>query len=153
VHAGCIVGTTMKHYVKEQPMRADPLVVEAEPVRLAELVASFSLASDLGTGMPMEWAVRSCVIAVRLGEASGLSESELGDIYYLSLLAMIGCTADSYRVAELVGNELEIAGGAGQTVNWGNSRAAMSHLFRHVGEGQPLPKRAKMLAGFMTTGR
>lgn len=56
-------------------MPADPVVVEAESVRLADLVASFSLASDLGTGMPMERAARSCVIAVRLGEALGLSES------------------------------------------------------------------------------
>src|SRR6478735_4144072 len=86
------------------------------PLRLAEVVASFSLASDLGTGMPMEWAVRSTVIAIRLGEAAGLDEAQLRDAYYLSLLAMIGCTADAPRVAAMVGDELTIVAGDGQTV-------------------------------------
>ncbi|MEA2597551.1 MAG: hypothetical protein QOF01_4020 [Thermomicrobiales bacterium] len=98
-------------------MRVETTAQTTEPVRLAELVASFSLASDLGTGMPMEWAVRSCVIAIRLGEAAGLDEAALRDVYYLSLLALIGCTADSHRFAEMVGDEMAITGGEGQTVD------------------------------------
>jgi HD-GYP domain-containing protein (c-di-GMP phosphodiesterase class II) len=124
-----------------------------QPLRLAELVASFSLASDLGTGMPMEWAVRSCVIGIRLGEAIGLDEPALRDLYYVSLLALIGCTADSYRFAELVGDEMAIAGGDGQTVDWGNSRAAMSHIVRHIGMGQSPLRRARMVAGFFAAGK
>jgi HD-GYP domain-containing protein (c-di-GMP phosphodiesterase class II) len=123
------------------------------PLRLAEVVASFSLASDLGTGMPMEWAVRSTVIAVRLGEAAGLDEAQLRDVYYVSLLALIGCTADSHRFAAMVGDELAVTGGEGQTVDWGNQRAAMSHLLRQVGAGQPPLRRARMIAGLFTAGR
>lgn len=37
-------------------------------LRLAELVAAFSLATDLGLGQPMEHVLRSWLIAVRLGE-------------------------------------------------------------------------------------
>jgi HD-GYP domain-containing protein (c-di-GMP phosphodiesterase class II) len=134
-------------------MRVDTLAQTTEPVRLAELVASFSLASDLGTGMPMEWAVRSCVIAIRLGEAVGHDEAVLRDVYYLSLLALIGCTADSHRFAEMVGDEMAITGGEGQTVDWGNNRAAMSYLVRRVGSGQPPLRRARMLAGFLAAGK
>jgi hypothetical protein len=110
----------------------------AEPrLRLAERVAAFSLASDLGTGTPMEWAVCSTVIAVRLGEVAGLDAAALQDVYYPSLVALIGCTADSHRFADLVGDELGVTGGEGQTVDWGNAREAMSYLIRHVVAGQP----------------
>src|SRR5262249_8625382 len=92
-----------------------------QPLRLAELVASFSLASAVGTGWRMEGAFRSCVIGIRLGEAVGLDDPALRDLYYVSLLALIGCTADSYRFAELVGDEVAITAGDGQTVDWGNN--------------------------------
>jgi hypothetical protein len=36
-------------------------------VRLAELIAALSPATDLDTGQPIEHALRSCVVAVRLG--------------------------------------------------------------------------------------
>lgn len=134
-------------------MDVNPAVRASTPVRLAELVAAFSLASDLGTGMPMEWAVRSTVIAVRLGEVAGLDEAALQDVYYLSLLALIGCTADASRFAELVGDELALTGGEGQTVDWGNSKAAMSYLVRHIGSGQPPLRRARMVAGFFAAGK
>ena len=39
----------------------------APPLRLAELVATLSLVSDLGMGLPMEHALRQCLIAMRLG--------------------------------------------------------------------------------------
>jgi hypothetical protein len=38
-------------------------------MRLAELVAALSLATDLGMGQPMEHELRACLLAVRLGEA------------------------------------------------------------------------------------
>ncbi len=37
-------------------------------LRLAELLAAFSLATDLGMGQPMEHVLRSWLIAGRLGE-------------------------------------------------------------------------------------
>ena len=44
-------------------------------VRLAELIAALSLATDLGTGQPMEHALRATVLAVHLGDALGLSDA------------------------------------------------------------------------------
>ncbi|MFL6102591.1 MAG: hypothetical protein ACJ74K_04475, partial [Actinomycetes bacterium] len=41
-------------------------------VRLAELVAAFSLATDLGLGQPREHVLRSWLIAGRVGERLGL---------------------------------------------------------------------------------
>jgi hypothetical protein len=38
-------------------------------LRLAELMASLSLAIDLGVGQPMEWVIRCTLLATRLADA------------------------------------------------------------------------------------
>jgi len=45
-------------------------------LRLAELVAAVSLASDLGLGQPMEHLLRSCRLGLRLAESIGLPEDQ-----------------------------------------------------------------------------
>jgi HD-GYP domain-containing protein (c-di-GMP phosphodiesterase class II) len=59
-------------------------------------------------GQPMEYALCVCVLSVRLGEALGLNEDELREIYYLALLRHIGCNAETYRMAALFGDELAL---------------------------------------------
>lgn len=77
-------------------------------VRLAELMAALSIATDLGMGQPLETALSSCVVAVRLGEALGLDADTMRDVYYQALLRYIGCNADTYLLAALVGDELAL---------------------------------------------
>jgi hypothetical protein len=61
------------------------------PIRAAEVVGALSLATDLGTGQPLEHALRTAVLAVRLGELAGASAQELVDTYYVALLHSSGC--------------------------------------------------------------
>ena len=68
------------------------------PVRAAEVIGAMSMATDLGTGQPLEHALRTAILAVRLGELAGLSPPELVDAYYISLLHSIGCTSDMASV-------------------------------------------------------
>lgn len=77
-------------------------------IRLAELIAALSLATDLGMGQPMEYAQSVCILSVRLGEVLGLDESELREVYYLALLRHIGCNAETYRMADLFGDEMAL---------------------------------------------
>ena len=63
--------------------RSTPATANTE-LRLAELIMALSLATDLGMGMPMEWAMSYCLLAVRLGEALGLSERELEVLHELA---------------------------------------------------------------------
>jgi len=56
----------------------------AEPettLRLAELIGSLSLATDLGMGQPFEKAMRSCLLALSLGRRLGCDATMLSDIY------------------------------------------------------------------------
>ena len=47
------------------------------PLRLAELLGSVSLATDLGTGQPSGRALRTCTIAAALAEAMGCGPDEI----------------------------------------------------------------------------
>src|SRR2546430_14865845 len=80
-------------------------------LRLAELVAAFSLATDLGLGQPMEHVLRSWLIAVRLGERLDLGAEARVALYYVMVLAWGGCVADTAEVAARVGGGIALPGG------------------------------------------
>ncbi len=75
-------------------------------IRAAEVVGALSLATDLGTGQPLEHALRTAVLAVRLGELAGASAQELVDTYYVALLHASGCTSNSHEAAQLYGDDI-----------------------------------------------
>jgi HD-GYP domain-containing protein (c-di-GMP phosphodiesterase class II) len=82
----------------------------AGAVRLAELMAALSTATDLAMGQPMEQAMASCIVAMRLGQAAGLGLQDLRDTYYQALLRYIGCNADAAWLASIVGDEIALRG-------------------------------------------
>src|SRR5437764_7224875 len=49
-------------------------------LRLAEVIGALSIATDLGMGNPLEYALCSCVLAMRLGEALGLGAEDLREV-------------------------------------------------------------------------
>jgi hypothetical protein len=77
----------------------------AERLRLAELVGALSLATDLGMGQPLEQALRTCLIALAIGDRLDLNAGELSDVFYVALLRFLGCTADAHDFAALVGGD------------------------------------------------
>jgi hypothetical protein len=89
---------------------SDPVSTHSQPdpagFRLVELILPLALAIDVGTGAPMESALRACLLAMRLGEAVGLSDDDLRDLYYLMLLWFAGCTADNHIAAAIFGDEI-----------------------------------------------
>src|SRR5918992_4150272 len=77
-------------------------------LRLADLLAGLSIASDLGFGLAPETAMRSCLVATRLARLHGLTERETWDTFYTSLLLHVGCPGFSHETAALFGNELAV---------------------------------------------
>src|SRR3954447_15268849 len=73
-------------------------------LRLAELIAALSLATDLGLGMPQEHVLRECRIALGLAERVDVDDDERAAVYYVALLAWVGCTADSHELAAQFGD-------------------------------------------------
>lgn len=62
-------------------------------VRLAELLAALSLTTDLGSGVPFEKGLRTCLIAGALADRLDLDLVEQRSVYQVSLLRALGCTA------------------------------------------------------------
>src|SRR5664279_1407303 len=75
--------------------------------RLAELVGVAARACDVGIGLTIENTIRTCLVSVELGRRIGLSTGDLADLYYLSLLRMLGCTAGSAEAADLFSDEVK----------------------------------------------
>lgn len=119
-------------------------------LRLAEVVAALSLATDLGTGQPLERALRTCLLASRIGEGIGLDTNELSTVYYVALLRFVGCTADMEALSAIFGNE-QAAQARVSTVEL-LPLPMLAEIVRHAGDGYPLPERLRMLAFGLSQG-
>ena len=126
-------------------------LTRTEPPRLAEVVAAFALAIDLANGIPAEHGLRCTLIAERLGALLGLPEDDRADLYYVTLLRFLGCTADSHEVAQLMGDEIRLSSQFEQ-MDPGNANDALAWALHHLGEGQPLPRRAWMFITMLSYG-
>ncbi len=121
-------------------------------VRLAELVATLSLGTDLGMAQPMEHVLRQSLIALRLAERLGLDESQRVVVYYVGLLAWVGCHVDAYEQAKWFGDDTVFKSETRQ-VDMGRPLSAGAFVLGHVGAGQPLIHRARTGIAFLGDGR
>lgn len=62
-------------------------------IGLTEVLASLSLATDLGSGFAPEKGLRSCLVACAVGRQADLDDGELADAFQATLLQALGCTA------------------------------------------------------------
>src|SRR5919201_2744174 len=114
------------------------------PIRAAELVGALSLATDLGTGQPLEHALRTAVLAVRLGELAGASAEELADTYYVALLHASGCTSNSHEATQLFGEDI-MHRAAFFLIDPADAEQVLAFYRSHVGPGRPTEVREQMI--------
>ena len=98
-----------------------------DDLRLADLLAALSVATDLGMGQEPEKAVRSCLVATHLARTMDLPDRDVRDAYYTALLQHVGCTAPSHEAAALFGDDLGSTPLAERT-DMGNQREALALL-------------------------
>jgi HD-GYP domain-containing protein (c-di-GMP phosphodiesterase class II) len=118
--------------------------VTEPPIRAAEVVGALSLATDLGTGQPLEHALRSAVLAVRLGELAGASAGELADTYYVALLHASGCTSNGHEANQLFGDDIEHRA-AFFLIDTTNPAEVLAFYRAYVGTGRPPEVRAELV--------
>jgi HD-GYP domain-containing protein (c-di-GMP phosphodiesterase class II) len=114
------------------------------PIRAAEVVGALSIATDLGTGQPLEHALRSAVLAVRLGELAGASAQELVDTYYIALLHASGCTSNGHEATQLFGDDIAHRA-AFFLIDPTKPAEVLAFYQAHVGAGRAPEVRAAMI--------
>ena len=121
--------------------------MRAEPgsLPLAELLASVSLATDLGTGQPLGHALRTCAIATGLAEQLGCDREDVRTVHQFSLLRFLGCTADSAETAAAFGDDRAFLAAMAPAF-MGSDRDVVERLVRSAGAGQPWPRRLRSVA-------
>lgn len=75
-------------------------------IRLLGLLGGLSLATDLGTGAPVEESLKRCMVAARLARAVGCRDGEVADVVYTALLQHLGCTAYAHESTLLWGDDV-----------------------------------------------
>jgi HD-GYP domain-containing protein (c-di-GMP phosphodiesterase class II) len=119
-------------------------------VRLAELIASLSLATDLGLGQPQEHVLRQTVMASRLAHLAGLPDEHRAATFYVSLLAWVGCVADSHELAHWFGDDTRIRAASFEVDRAG--LPMLRFLLGQVGADLSMLARVSMVGRFASSG-
>ncbi len=77
-------------------------------IRRSDFLMTLAYATDLATGHSRDFALRSCVVAMRFAEIAGYDRTTRRQIYHQALLRYIGCNADTHLLAAAFGDEIAL---------------------------------------------
>lgn len=97
---------------------------------LHEIVAALSFALDLTEKAVPGHALRSCLLATRLGSALGLPSSALGDLYYAANLKDVGCSSNAARMCQIIGGDDRVMKAETKLMNWRKRQLPASAMFQ-----------------------
>lgn len=122
------------------------------PIRMAEVLAAFSFATDLGTGKSMGHALRACYLGMTMARELRLSTSQQAELYYSFLLMHSGCAALSLAMAPVIkGDELAAIGDI-TLRDETNLLEMLGWMRRNVSPDAPLPTRTLNLIRALVHG-
>jgi HD-GYP domain-containing protein (c-di-GMP phosphodiesterase class II) len=131
--------------------KAEEASAPNDAVRLVDILASLSLVSDLGLGLPPDDAMRSCLVGAALARQMGLEESLVTDVFYTSLLQHIGCTGYAHE-SHLVWHDDVGANRAAQRTNFARPTELFTAYLPSLTRGMSVPDRLLMTAYLVTKG-
>jgi HD-GYP domain-containing protein (c-di-GMP phosphodiesterase class II) len=98
----------------------------------------------------MEHVLRSWAIATRLGERMGIEGDAAGSLYYVAMLAWVGCVADTPQVAAWFGDDIAFRRDSYEVDLAG--LPMMRFALSHVGMGSPPLHRLRLASTLVVTG-
>lgn len=119
-------------------------------LRLADLLAALSVATDLGMGHEPEKAVCACLLATELARTCDLPEPQVRDVYYTSMLQHLGCTAPAHELTYMVGDERSFLAQAERTDD--TTLRGSLELMGLVGQGSGV-RRPQYLTRMLAAGK
>lgn len=107
----------------------------AAPLRLADLLASVSLLSDLGFALPPEESMRSTIVATSIARRLGLDEATVSDAFYTTLIQHLGCAGFAHEASAIYGDEM-VLNAAAARVDTNDVRDVVGTLIRATTRGR-----------------
>ncbi len=119
---------------------------------MADVLASFSVASDLGLGRPVDHTQRSTAVSIALGQTLGLGLDVCQVLHDVALLTYCGCHVYGNEAAEWFGDDIGFREEAGRTDLVGMS--ALRLMVRWAGsDGGPSRRLGRTMGLLATRGR
>lgn len=122
-------------------------------LRLAELLAALSLATDLAHQTPPETAMRDALLAVGFARHLGLTGEDLSDVYYLALVSHLGCTAYAEEQGRVSAGDDGSVRRNFSTADYLDRLGLLRLAFTELASRSGAPDRVRALASFMTAGQ
>src|SRR5581483_5734611 len=116
------------------------------------MLAGLSLATDLGNNFPLEKALRTCLLATTLGRALHLTDGELADVYYLSILRYLGCTAFAHETAAACGGDDNAVRNSMAPADFSRPSDVLTRAVRGLAPNSGPLQRVRAVAGFIKSG-
>ena len=82
--------------------------MSSSSVRRADFLMALAYATDLATGHSRDFALRSCVLGLRIADVAGLDNDMCRSVWHQALLRYIGCNADTHLLATAFGDEIAL---------------------------------------------
>ncbi len=125
-----------------------------DQIRLAELMAALSLATDLGLGLPLQHELAVCLAALELAGRLGCSQEACSEVYYVALTAHVGCTgAAPYFASWVGGDDIGFQRGAQQLGAASQTSEDLRYFLTRFADDRPLPERARLVARMLLGGQ
>jgi len=125
--------------------------LNTQDLRLADLLAAISVATDLGMGQEPEKAIRSCILSTGLARAVDLPDEQVRDVYLTTLLRHLGCTATTHEEAATFGSDELLGRRLAERTDFGNAKESLK-LMLATGKGDGL-RRPVYFARAMRAGK
>ena len=125
----------------------------ATQLRLAQLLVALSLVADLAMGHEPEEAVSACFLATQLARNVGLSEQEVSEVYYSTLLRFTGCTSYAHAEAKLSAGDDVAMRAAGAYRDFANPKDVAAFLLLDLARDKPLLHRAGAVLRMLAQGQ
>lgn len=104
----------------------------------AAILGALSTALDIVEGQPEGHALRTCLLAMRIGREVQLSDSELRDLYYAALLKDSGCSNNAVRIHKIFGGDEFLNKHDVKLIDWTSALESVKFAIFHTEQGKPL---------------
>jgi HD-GYP domain-containing protein (c-di-GMP phosphodiesterase class II) len=121
-------------------------------IRLSEIIAALSHALDVTGGQPMGHAERSCLIGLRLADATGLDSGQRASLFYALLLKDAGCSTNSAAMAETFGTDEHTVKREYRLLDPSRPAQSLRYVRRTVAPDGSLRDRARHLRAVVALG-